>query len=315
MSQQVCCVCEEPIDGEIIIMGNRPYCSECRAKTLRNRRGLWLANVTQIVALLAFVAVVVFIVKLFRPQLSGLGLVLAGILLSVVPAVIWLAFFYAQDYREPEPKQLVIGVFVLGALLARAVGIPLINGLFRLSSWIEADTLTHILGSILVVGFAQQFLIYAAVRYSVYNSAEFDERVDGVIYATSAALGYATMVNLEYVLASGGVDLVSGIIRIAATAMAFASFGGITGYFMGRCKFEDEPLWWMPVGLVLASLLNGLFAFFRGEVTTTRIGLNGGGYNPWPGLILGTIVAGITFAILFFLIRRLQKRVHESVGA
>jgi hypothetical protein len=97
------------------------------------------------------------------------------------------------------------------------------------------------------------------------------------------------------------------------TALALASFGGLVGYFLGRCKFEDEPLWWMPAGLALAAILDGLFIYVRGEITTTAVGLRGGGYNPWPGLILGAVVAGVTFGVLFYLMSRLRAR--ASAGA
>jgi len=240
MERVICCVCEKPIEGQTIEMGRRPYCADCYAKVMRNRRGLWWASLVGIAVLVVFVVVVALIFSNVQYDLHGASLILVGVLLALVPAVIWLAFFYLQDFREPEPKALVLAVFVLGALLAQAVGIPLIEQAFRAPEWLNATTVYHILGAILVPGFINQFLIYAAVRYSVYYAAEFDERVDGVVYATAAALGYATIVNIQYVLQSGGVDLVSGIIRIAVTAMALASFGGLTGYFLGRCKFEDE---------------------------------------------------------------------------
>ena len=315
MERVICCVCEKPIEGKVFKIGNRPYGADCYAKVARNRRGLWWASLIGIGALVLFVATVALIARATKPHLEGTPLVLVSLLLALVPALIWLAFFYIQDAREPEPKALVLAVFLLGALLARAVGIPIINDLFHTSSWFSAGPLFHILGAILIVGFTQQFLVFAAVRYTVYYSKEFDERVDGIVYATAAALGYATMVNVQYILESGGVDLASGIFRIAVTAMALASFGGLVGFFLGRCKFEDEPLWWMPAGLALAAVLDGLFTYFRGEITSTPISLKGGGYNPWLSLILGTVVAGLTFAVLFLLLRRLERRASQSAGA
>ncbi len=295
-------------------MGGRPYCATCYAKVTSDRRGLWWASLVGIAVLVVFVVLVALLANLTKPHLEGTALMVVGVILALVPAIVWLGLFYLQDVREPEPKQLVLSVFVLGALVARAVGIPLIEEVFRASQWLTTSTLSHILGAILVVGFTQQFLVYATVRYSVYHSAEFDERVDGIIYATAAALGYATMVNVEYVVQSGGLDLASGIFRIAVTALALASFGGLVGYFLGRCKFEEEPLWWMPAGLALAAVLDGLFTYFRGEVTTTAIGLQGGGYNPWPGLILGALVAAVTFGVLFYLIQRLGRRAPQATG-
>jgi len=308
MSQLVCCVCEKPIEGKAIRMGGRPYCAACHARVMRDRRGLWWASLIGVAALVLFVLLVALIAGLTRPHLEGPALLVVGNVLSLVPAILWLAIFYIQDVREPEPKRLVLGVFLLGALLAQAVGNLVTEDLFHTSQWMASGgPLYHILAAILIVGFTEQFLVYAAVRYTVYRSPEFDERIDGIIYGTAAALGYATVLNIGFVVGGGGLDLVSGVIRIAVTAMAMASFGGVVGYFLGRCKFEDEPLWWMPAGLALAALLDGLFIYVRGEITTTAVGLGGGGYTPWPGLILGAVVAGVTFGGLFYLLNRLRK--------
>jgi RsiW-degrading membrane proteinase PrsW (M82 family) len=273
----------------------------------QDRRSIWSAGLAHIAGQVLFVLVVVGLVALVKPVLSGWALVAAGIVLALIPALLWLAFFYQQDRLEPEPKGYVVGVFLLGALLAQGIGIPLVQNVYEAPRWLPLNVWTDLLGSILVIGFVQESLKYAAVRYSVYQSAEFDERVDGVVYGTAAGLGYATMLNVHYVVSSGGVDLQVGVIRIAVTALAQASFAGLTGYFLGRAKFEDEPVWWLPSGLALAAVLNGLFAFLSGELTTTSLSLSGGGFNPWPGLILAAVVAAATFTVLNILIRRANR--------
>jgi len=313
MEPGVCAWCEHPIEGPAHRLGNRQYCGACYVRAVRNRRGLWWAILVAVLVQVAFVALVALFARLARPNLQGWSLALAGAVLSLVPAVVWLALFYIQDTREPEPKGMVFSVFLLGALLARAVGMPVVNELFRTSSWLATSPVFHILGAILVVGVTQQFLVYAAVRFSVYQSAEFNEWIDGVIYATAAALGYATMLNVQYVLDSGGLGLVAGAIRVTVTALALASFGGLSGYFLGRCKFDDEPLWWMPAGLALAAVLDGLFTYVRGEISTTAIGLQGGGYNPWPGLVLGAVVAAVSFGFILTLMQRLRQSAPEAV--
>ena len=315
MEPAACSWCEEPIEGPARQMGDRPYCGECYSRALRNRRGVWWASLVAVLVQVTFVVGVALLAGATHPHLQGWSLVLAGVVLSLVPAVVWLVLFYLQDVREPEPKGLVLSVFVLGALLARAVGMPLVNEVFNAPRWLATAPIYNVLGAILVVGFTQQFLVYAAVRFSIYPSAEFNERVDGMVYATAAALGYATMLNVQYVVDSGGLSLVSGVIRITVTALALASCGGLSGYFLGRCKFERVPLWWMPAGLTLAAVLDGLFTYVRGEITTTAISLKGGGYNPWPGLVLGAAVAGATFGILFYLVRRLEQRAPQATGA
>ena len=162
------------------------------------------------------------------------------------------------------------------------------------------------------MGFTQEFLKYAAVRYSIYHSDEYDEPTDGVIYATAAGLGYATMLNINFVISNGGVDLGTGIIRMAVVALAHAAFSGITGYFLGRAKFESEQIWWMPLGITLAATFNGLFNWLQGIVTRPTITLSGSTNNPWLGLALAAVIALITTGLVLTLVRRNIKSLQAE---
>jgi RsiW-degrading membrane proteinase PrsW (M82 family) len=315
MGEIVCCVCHKPVGPEAERIGGRAYCEYHYAKVIQDRSSLWRTGLAYIVGQVVFVLIIVAFVALLKPTLTGWTLVAAGLVLALIPALTWLVFFYQQDRLEPEPKGYILGVFVLGALLAQAVGIPLLEDVFDVRRWLPLSPWGNLLGSVLVVGFTQEFLKYAAVRYSVYSTTEFDERVDGVIYGTAAGLGYSVMLNIHYVIGSGGVNLQAGIIRIIVTALAQASFSGLTGYFLGRAKFEDEPVWWLPAGIALAATLNGLFAYVRGELTSTGLDLAGGGFNPWPGLVLAAVVAAVTFAVLFYLIRRANRLTRAGADA
>lgn len=262
-------------------------------------RALWLATLAEIVLLLLFVLLVNAAVRFLPGKLSGAGLIGAGVVLALVPALLWLALFYQQDRLEPEPKTYIVRVFILGALLASAVGIPVIRDLFSVSRWLYSNTATHLLGSILVIGLVQEFLKYAAVRYSVFDSPEFDERVDGIVYATAAGLGFATMLNFDYVVSRGGVDLGIGAIRVVVTTLAHAGFAGVMGYVLGQAKFERTPLYYVPAGLALAAILNGVYFWVQDTVTVQGVRV-----NPWYGLVVAVIIAVLLLGVVFWLIRR-----------
>ncbi len=281
-------------------------------KAVYERKHVWRNEFLLIISLIVFVGVVYALDGALKPVFTTSTLILTGVLLALVPSAIWLVFFYLQDRLEPEPKGYILGVFALGALLAAAIGVPLVENVFRVSHWIYTNTLATILGGILVVGFTQEFLKYAAVRYSIYHSDEFDEATDGVIYATAAGLGYATVLNIQFVISNGGVDLGAGVIRMAIVALAQASFSGITGYFLGRAKFESEQIWWMPLGITLAAIFNGLFNWLRGLVAQTNISLSGASVSPWPGLALASIVAFGTTAAVLWLVRRNLNSVQSG---
>jgi RsiW-degrading membrane proteinase PrsW (M82 family) len=279
------------------------------------RKSLWRAGIIALAGLIVYVAIVSAIAAFIQPAFGDEWLMPVGILLALIPAALWMIFFYSQDASEPEPRAYVIAIAVLGALLAAAIGQPLINQFFRASTWIGRDTLTEILGSILVVGFTQEFLKYAAVRFSIYYSSEFDQRVDGVVYGTAAGIGYAAYLNIATIAASGGIsgtELSAGAIRMVVTTLAQGALGGLVGYFIARTKFDDEPVWWMPMGLTLAAAVNGLFSWLSGEITRAPLfinasGLGSGGYTPWPALVLSALVAIALFGVIFLLIRRAQQ--------
>src|SRR5688500_13235204 len=97
-----------------------------------------------------------------------IALVLAGI-----PAALWLGFFYLQDRHEPEPKDFVIGVFVIGALIAAPLSDFVIYQLAPPEplaqqglSPFSADRILH---ATLVIGLAQELCKYVVVRYTIYS--------------------------------------------------------------------------------------------------------------------------------------------------
>lgn len=282
------------------------------SKSIHERKHVWRDEFLLVIGLCVFVGIVYALDNALHPVFTPTTLLLTGVFLAIVPAFIWMIFFYLQDSAEPEPKGYVIGVFVLGGLLAASIGIPVVENLFRVSHWIYTNTVATILGGILVVGFTQEFLKYAAVRYSIYHSDEYDEPTDGVIYATAAGLGYATMLNINFVISNGGVDLGTGIIRMAVVALAHAAFSGITGYFLGRAKFESEQIWWMPLGITLAATFNGLFNWLQGIVTRPTITLSGSTNNPWLGLALAAVIALITTGLVLTLVRRNIKSLQAE---
>jgi protease PrsW len=309
---QPCRVCDEPATRTI---GEYAFCERHFERANHERRGGWQADVASIVLLVGFVVVVFAVDQLLQPRFSGAALTLIGLVLAIVPAAIWLGFFYRRDRLEPEPRTMVLGEFLLGLLVATAIGIPIVDQVFDVGTWLFASPLVHLAGGILIVGIVQEGLKYLTVRLSVYGSHEFDERTDGIIYGTAVGLGFATALNVAFVVDSGGVDLGTGTIRIVLTSLAHASFGGVIGYFLGRQKLEPRPIWWMPAGVALAATLNGVFFFLRSTVGRGTIEGPFDAIAPWIGLVMAAILAAAVTAALSTLIRRdLAQRAGAGTG-
>src|SRR4051794_12442567 len=310
MAQELtCCICGDPLAPPYRIVGGRAYCERHYAMVNKPNAGFWRAGIIQIVGVGVVSAIIAFLAGQLGPLAPG-TLTIVGVILAIVPSAVWLYFFYRQDRLEPEPKTKLAAVFLLALLLTSALGLPLINDWFQVRVWASADSVTSLLTSILIVGFTWQAIAYAAVRLVVYNTPEFDERMDGIVYGTVAGLGLATLLNLNYVIANGGVALGPGVIRVVTTALAQASFSGLLGYFMAEAKFEHKPIWWVPLGLFIAAVLNGLFSWLLSEVSA-----NGLTVSPWRSLALGMVVALAVFALLLTLMRRAtQETLAEAQG-
>ena len=300
-----CRMCDEPATATV---GAYAFCQRHSERATHARAGARAADIASIGILVVFVLALYAVDTLVQPRVGDEALAVIGLLLAIIPAVVWLAFFYRQDRLEPEPRTMVVGVFLLGVLVATAIAIPLVDRVFDVGSWLFGSPLVHLAGGIFVVGVIQEGLKYLTLRLSVYDSREFDERTDGIIYGTAVGLGFATALNVAFVVESGGVDLGTGAIRIVLTSLAHASFGGVIGYFLGRQRFERRPLWWMPAGVALAATLNGVFFYLRSTVARGRIEDPLAAVSPWVGLALAAVLAaGITIALTTLTRRELER--------
>jgi RsiW-degrading membrane proteinase PrsW (M82 family) len=309
MAAQVCCVDHERPGTKNI--GGRWFCDDHYAKATHQRAGFWRTGIVAVVGLLIFVAVVVALDTYLAPQLGGAALLVAGLILALVPAILWLVFFYQQDRLEPEPVGHVARMFVIGLALAGGIGLPLTDQLFQVQDWIyAADPITTFLASVFVIGAVEAFMIYATVRFFMFDSPEFDERTDGVIYGTAAGLGYATALNLAFILSNGGSALGSGEVFVAEVALAHAAIGGLLGYFLGRAKLEQDPIWWLPLGVVIAALLNGLFIVARGQLdpSTVSFASDAAGLPSFAGLLVAGVMALAITALVSYLMNRDVQR-------
>lgn len=295
-----CCICGEPQTPPYKVMGRRVYCARHYAVVNREHPSFWRTSLAQILLMAAFSLVVGLIANAIGP-LEGLPLLISGVFLAVVPTALWLAYFYREDRLEPEPKTRIAAVFLIALLVQDVVGRRLIYDWFRVNEWAPYETATSFLAAVLILGFTWQAIAYIAVRLGVYASAEFDERMDGIVYGTVAGLGVATLLNLRFVLDNAGVALGPGVIRTVTTALAQASFGGLMGYFMAEAKFSHRPIWWVPLGFATAAILNGTFTWLIGEVSAAGLDV-----APWRSLIFGLLMALFAFTLLVLLMRRSQ---------
>jgi protease PrsW len=228
-----------------------------------------------------------------------------GLVMVLVPAVLWLGYFYLQDRHEPEPKHYVAGVYLLGAFVAFPLS-RFVGEVLPVAAWSGGDLSPRtVFAAIIPLGLAQEFAKYLVVRYSVYLSDEFDEPMDGIIYMTAAGIGFASAENLHHLARlDGQIFFATFAANTVVSTLAHGSIAGVLGYALGLARFAPAsrrgPL--VLVGLVVAAVLNGVFGLL--EVLVRVSGVAGLRVEPWRGVAFAAVFAACVFGATFTLMRR-----------
>jgi RsiW-degrading membrane proteinase PrsW (M82 family) len=178
------------------------------------------------------------------------------LLLAIAPAAFWLWYFYRKDRYEPEPLSWVLLVYILGA--AVTIPVALVEG-------VMGAFLPEFLIVVLVAPVVEELGKYLVVRTTVYESAEFDEPVDGIVYAAAAGLGFATLENVIYVFAALETSLFlavgTGLVRAVLSVPGHVLFSAMWGYSLGKARFipKEKRPGVIAAGLMLAIASHALF--------------------------------------------------------
>lgn len=216
----------------------------------------------------------------------------------LLPILFWGIYHYHKDRHLPEPVSsllLAFGLGLISAAISRALYTALGWALLRYDAIALADgnTLGLLAYSMLAIGPVEELAKMLPFLALVLWHREMDEPIDGIIYASFVALGYAAVENVIY------LDFMT---PYEAAARGFAGpvvhilFASIWGFTIGCARIRGEPL--LPAvagGFLAASGLHGLYDFIVLQQTL----------NALP--IAALLIAGVWIWRLR-LIRALQQR-------
>jgi RsiW-degrading membrane proteinase PrsW (M82 family) len=218
------------------------------------------------------------------------------ILVGIAPGAFYLWYVYHLDVYEPEPKKLVLKTFLYGIFFAFGaawveqviLNLILFPG-HHLNHTISNPLLAQLPWPVLaffcfiVVGPVEEFAKYYAVvkvltpqsspstQYrklfghlvyqkaaSIYDSPDFNEPMDGIVYASAAALGFATLETIGDLFIYG----IKGIIARAFLAVpAHLLFSCFWGYGLGKGVSNPEARKEFPLWFGAGALAHGLWDF------------------------------------------------------
>jgi len=274
-------------------------------------RTLVATEILLVLGLLGFLGLVHAIEVVWVGDITITGF--PALLIPLVPAILWLSYFHNQDRHEPRPKLFVFGVFLIGAFVAGPAAEILIQLVTRERAIpsLRSISAEQLLAAVLTVGLAQELCKYLVVRYTIYQSSEFDEPLDGILYMTAAGIGFATHQNIRYVWSSQEVLVTAASGHAVVTTLGHACFASVLGFALGRAKFfcnrPRERSLTLLGGLLVAATLNGHFA-----VITETMRQSGVEVHRWRSVTFAAVFAAVIFFITSLFMRRLLARPSPS---
>jgi len=182
----------------------------------------------------------------------------------ILPVLFWAVYHYHKDRHLPEPLGhlalaffLGVAAYYLGTFMYAALG----PANLRYDAFLLAETsLPGLFAySVLVIGPIEELAKLVPFLLVVIHFREFDEPVDGIIYASFIALGFGAVENFYYLR---GLDGFEAWGRAFAGPVLHIVFASIWGYYIGRAWLCRRSLGRVIFfAFLFTALLHGLYDF------------------------------------------------------
>lgn len=186
--------------------------------------------------------------------------IVIALALSIIPALSWLTFYYKKDYRDPEPKSTIFDAFLAGMVAA----IPFLAMKLLMAKIPNLNAIVVGLSSVILFAALEEVAKLAASIFVVtHHKMDFNQVIDGVVYAVTAALGFAFVENLFYFIQFFKYEQQGlwtlFLFRSLGTMLAHTIFSGLAGLIWAYAYFSKQITPFQEKGLLafrLEDLIN-----------------------------------------------------------
>jgi RsiW-degrading membrane proteinase PrsW (M82 family) len=182
-------------------------------------------------------------------------------MLAIAPGVALVFFIVMLDRYDKEPRGLLIKIFLLGMIsILPTIIVELIGQSLNLFS----GTIGLLVEAFIIIGLSEEFFKRAVVMRFAFSHPAFNERLDGIVYCCMAALGFATLENVFYVMSYYTAYPDIWITRAFLSVPIHMLLGITMGYYLSLAKFCNNPgkcAAYFRKSLLIPALLHGAFDF------------------------------------------------------
>jgi len=189
---------------------------------------------------------------------------------GILPSLIWLSYYLRKDLH-PEPKKMILKIFLWGALIT----VPVFFVQLGLASLLDKININALIKSslywFLIIAFSEEFFKYLVIRIQVINSPDLDEPLDIMLYMVVAALGFAAVENILYLFSPAGPmsfnqmisrTLLVDLVRFIGAIFLHTLCSAVIGYSLAIsfCEVKMKKIY-LVAGIFMATLLHGIYDF------------------------------------------------------
>ncbi len=187
---------------------------------------------------------------------------------GLLPALLWLWFWLKED-TNPEPRRVLLLTFFGGMIMAMAALFLEQFAQFAVIRILGPVSVPMVMVILLFIWAGiEEFVKYFAARKIALRLPSFDEPIDALIYLITAALGFAALENVLFlvkVFNTHGmlVGFITGNLRFLGATLLHTAASGVVGASIAFSFFHKEKLHRNVLGgLLLATILHTVFNFF-----------------------------------------------------
>jgi len=244
---------------------------------------------------------------------TGPVALLLGLLTATIPVPIYIMLVLWVDRYEAEPLWMLATAFCWGALFApffaflfNTIGALIITALTNPKA---GEAFAAVVSAPIVEETGKAFILFL---FFLWKKDEFDGVIDGIVYASLSALGFAMTENILYYgrAAGGGADAltITFVIRGFFAPFSHPLFTSLTGIGLGLARQSTN----MAVK-ILAPLVGFMMAIFMHSLWNGSAEFGGGPFFFLLYIVVMIPAFIIMLVVIGFALRREGRVVREHL--
>lgn len=168
--------------------------------------------------------------------------IILAIVAALLPVGLLAYYIYRKDKYQPEPKKWLWKACLFGVLSAiavMAIGI-IFPSFLQIFESLEGSVWGALGTSLFDAAIPEEAFKLLMLWLLIRKNPYFDEKIDGIVYATMVGLGFAGLENIIYVFSAFDNFALVAISRALFSVPGHFFFAVVMGYYLSLAYFKSN---------------------------------------------------------------------------